>query len=89
MANLKSVLERRTLIHKIKRIKLIRIKDINEKPDIRDPNFYCKSCEKDFYNRSMYRSHPRNAHFMVLKSTPKLKILRNGVFQANNIAVVI
>ncbi|KAL0143420.1 hypothetical protein V8B55DRAFT_1594304 [Mucor lusitanicus] len=43
------------------------VKNLDKEPDLYDPDFYCKSCEKGYSNTFAYRQHLRAAHFMVLK----------------------
>ncbi|KAF1805870.1 hypothetical protein FB192DRAFT_1364930 [Mucor lusitanicus] len=37
-------------------------------PDVDDPNFHCRSCQKTFLDQNRYRSHLRGAHKMKLIS---------------------
>ncbi|KAL9552341.1 hypothetical protein MBANPS3_003802 [Mucor bainieri] len=79
MVDLKSVLEHRNLIHIIdQRFNNTKIKNINTEPDVHDPNFYCKSCERSYKDRNKYRQHLKCAHYMVLKPIPSWKAPRKG-----------
>ncbi|KAL9543199.1 hypothetical protein MBANPS3_008230 [Mucor bainieri] len=81
MTDLKSVLEHRHSIHIDKRYTSNRkIKNIDTEPDIHDHNFYCKSCERRYNNKKIYRSHLKAVHYMVLKPLHNWKARDNNVF---------
>ncbi|KAF1805502.1 hypothetical protein V8B55DRAFT_1380612 [Mucor lusitanicus] len=80
MPNRKSVLEHRFSVHNIKSGTSRTIKDINVEPDIHDPNFYCKSCQQGYTNRSRFRHHLRRTHFLALKKLPSCKVPLKGIF---------
>ncbi|KAL0135596.1 C2H2-type zinc finger transcription factor [Mucor lusitanicus] len=66
--NLKSVLEHRKSNHIGRRLSNhTMVKSLDKEPDLYNPDFYCKSCEKDYSNKNTYRAHLRGVHFMVLK----------------------
>ncbi|OAD08007.1 C2H2-type zinc finger transcription factor [Mucor lusitanicus CBS 277.49] len=67
LPNLKSVLEHRKSNHLSRPCKNTIVKNLDKEPDLYDPDFYCKSCEKGYSNTFAYRQHLRAAHFMVLK----------------------
>ncbi|KAL0141735.1 hypothetical protein V8B55DRAFT_1562300 [Mucor lusitanicus] len=79
MPNRKLVLEHRLSIHNIKRRISRTIGNINVEPDIHDPNFYCKSCEQGYTNRSRFRHHLRRTHFLVLEKLPNYKVPLKGI----------
>ncbi|OAC98430.1 C2H2-type zinc finger transcription factor [Mucor lusitanicus CBS 277.49] len=73
MESLRSVLEHRKSVHNIdanRSTNRRKIKHIDEEPDVYDPNFYCRLCEKGYLRIADYRVHLRNAHFMALKPLP-------------------
>ncbi|KAL9547773.1 hypothetical protein PS6_006961 [Mucor atramentarius] len=74
MPNLKSVLQHRVSAHNVNHSTTRIIKDVSTEPDIHDPNYYCKSCEKRYDCKKVYRNHLRAAHFMVLKTLLKRAI---------------
>ncbi|KAL9548343.1 hypothetical protein MBANPS3_005720 [Mucor bainieri] len=41
-----------------------KIKHLNLKPDVQDPNFYCKACERGYTKQSSFRLHLRQLHKM-------------------------
>ena len=61
-----------------------RIKHFNLKPDFYDPNKYCKSCERTYKTKALYRLHLKNTHKLV-PTNFEPKIIRknsneNGVY---------
>ncbi|OAD06758.1 C2H2-type zinc finger transcription factor [Mucor lusitanicus CBS 277.49] len=68
LPNLKSVLEHRKSNHidRCFRNHTV-VKNLDKEPDLYNPDFYCKSCEKDYRDKNAYRAHLRGVHFMVLK----------------------
>ncbi|KAL9556506.1 hypothetical protein MBANPS3_001829 [Mucor bainieri] len=80
MADFKSVLEHRTSIHYIdKRYSKPKVKNIDMEPDVHNPNFYCKSCERSYDDTYAYRQHLRRVHYMVLKPLPIWKAPLNDI----------
>ncbi|KAL9542582.1 hypothetical protein MBANPS3_008547 [Mucor bainieri] len=79
MADLTSVLEHRISIHSVKQLNNRAIKHMETEPDIHDPNFYCKSCERKCRDAKAYRQHLRNVHYMVLKPIPTRKVPHSDV----------
>ncbi|KAL0135557.1 C2H2-type zinc finger transcription factor [Mucor lusitanicus] len=68
LPNLKSVLEHRESNH-ISNFygSTTMAKNLDKEPDLYNPDFYCKSCEKGYRDRNAYRGHLRKVHYMVLK----------------------
>ncbi|KAL0141271.1 C2H2-type zinc finger transcription factor [Mucor lusitanicus] len=71
LPNLKSVLEHRKSNHVNKLFRCTKVKNLDKEPDLYDPDFYCKSCEKGYRNKKAYRAHLRYVHYMVLQQLPK------------------
>ncbi|KAL0141276.1 C2H2-type zinc finger transcription factor, partial [Mucor lusitanicus] len=72
LPNLKSVLEHRKSNHISRLYKSTTIvKNLDKEPDVHDPDFYCKSCEKGYSKKFAYRQHLRIVHYMVLQQLPK------------------
>ncbi|KAL0135510.1 C2H2-type zinc finger transcription factor [Mucor lusitanicus] len=68
LPNLKSVLEHRKSNHISSLYNSTTMaKNLDKEPDLYNPDFYCKSCEKGYSDRHTYRNHLRAVHFMVLK----------------------
>ncbi|KAI8642829.1 hypothetical protein BD408DRAFT_482528 [Parasitella parasitica] len=49
------------------------IKYLDVQPDVDDPNFYCRSCEKPHTNKNFYNIHLRRIHHMLLPPLIKPK----------------
>ncbi|KAL9553260.1 hypothetical protein MBANPS3_003369 [Mucor bainieri] len=78
-ADLTSVLEHRISIHSVKQSSSRAIKHVETEPDIHDPNFYCKSCERKYRDAEAYRHHLRSVHYMVLKPIPVWKVPHSDI----------
>ncbi|OAD04617.1 C2H2-type zinc finger transcription factor [Mucor lusitanicus CBS 277.49] len=83
MPNIKSVLEHRSSAHINFHGRKSSIKHINVEPNIYDPKFYCKSCEKVHRNAIRYRAHLRLVHHMVLKRLPTRNLSNNATPDPN------
>ncbi|KAL9538795.1 hypothetical protein MBANPS3_010667 [Mucor bainieri] len=79
MADLTSVLEHRISIHSVKQFNNRAIKHMETEPDIHDPSFYCKSCERKYRDAEAYRKHLRSVHYMVLKPIPSWKAPHSNI----------
>ncbi|KAG1123516.1 hypothetical protein G6F42_010478 [Rhizopus arrhizus] len=79
MSSLKSVLEHRRSIHKIKQMGRTVVKNIEMEPDIHNTNFYCQSCEIAFDSKALYRPHLRRIHYMTLKPMSKWKTPQGSI----------
>ncbi|KAL9543318.1 hypothetical protein MBANPS3_008172 [Mucor bainieri] len=80
LANLKSVLEHRTSIHHVgNHYNYTRIKHTDIEPNIHDPNFYCKGCERSYKDIGVYRQHLRQVHYMAFKPILRWSAPRNDL----------
>ncbi|KAF1805908.1 hypothetical protein FB192DRAFT_1434246 [Mucor lusitanicus] len=79
LPNLKSVLEHRKSNHLSRPRKNRIVKNLDKEPDLYDPDFYCKSCEKGYSKKSAYRQHLRIVHYMVLQQLPARAIQNTDI----------